>query len=272
MTERAVDRDRLLEALVTLRDANDPSSPELAWAWRAVDAWVDRRHRRPEREHDDVRQRTLMKVMRGVGGMQADTAAGAAGWLRRVHDSAVYEHHRGHDPVAVGLKHERRDERGRGVIDRIAAPAPDRSAEDRRRVDAALTAVLERVERWLEDNVSRASKRIGDRRRAECALMANVLGHEPDEIAEAMGLEVSRSALYKWIERGREEVLLPTLAAWAGDGDDPEGARLAGALGEILEGARRSDAGKPRPGRRSVSRRGRGSSPPSKRPKGPRGS
>lgn len=273
MTERGLDRERLFEALDALRGARDASGPETGWAWRVVDRWIDARLKRPPREHDDIRQRTLIKVMKGVAGMQADTPPAAEAWLRRVHRSATNEHHRGHDPVTVGLRTERRDDDGRGVLERLAAPEPERNEADRRLVDAAVAAVLERVERWLEQEVRSPTKRLGDRRRAECALMANVLGLEPDEIAARLEVEVSRSALYKWVERGREGVLMPVLEAWAAQQeDDPEGARLAVALGQILRGARRSDAGKPRPGRRSVSRGGRASSPSSKRPKGPGGS
>lgn len=269
MSDPALDKTQLLDALQALRDARDPSRPEMGWAWRVVNGWMDTRYRRPPREHDDVRQRALIKVMRGVGRMQADTPAGGEAWLRRVHKSALLEHHRGHDPVSLGLSRERRDEDGRGAVDRLAAPDAERSEGDRRLLDATLAAVLERVDRWLAAHVRRPTKRVGDRRRAQCALMANVLGHEPDEIVETLGVEVSRSALYKWIERGREEVLIPALIAWSEDGEDPEGARLAGSIREILEGTRRSDAGKPRPARRSVSRSDGTSSPPSKRPKGP---
>ena len=271
MSQPPVDKDRLLEALETLRDARDPAAPAVGWAWRTVDTWIDRRLRLRDDEHDDVRQRALLKVMRGVSNMSADTPAGAVAWLRTVHRSAKMEHHRGLDPVSAGLKTERRDAKGRTEVERLVAGEPERSDDDRERLDRVIVAVLERVERWLDENVSRPSKRVGDRRRAECALMANVMGLEPDEIEERLGTGASRSALYKWIERGRESVLLPVLETWAAEAeDDPEGARVAEALREILEGSRRADAGKPRPGRRSVSRKDDTSSSPPRRPKGPR--
>jgi hypothetical protein len=253
MTGRPVDRELLYEALVALRDADDPSAPEVGWAWRAIASFVDVRLRRPPAEHDDVRQRTLIKVLRGVRRLAAEAPAGAEAWLRRVHDSATKEHHRGWDPVTAALKKSTaREDDARPRIDRIAAPEAERSDADAQLLDGIEDAVMEQVEQWLARNVTRPRKRAGDRRRAQIAWLANVLGKDADAIREELGLEEKRDTLYKWVERGREQVLLPAVREWAADAGD-EGA-VPRELLAILEGTRRADAGKARPGRRSVSR------------------
>ncbi len=266
MTERPLDREALFEALSALRGAPDPSAPVLAWAWHSVNGFVDHRLRRPSRAHDDVRQRTLIKVLRGVAGMQADTPAGAEGWLRTVYRSARTEHHRGLDPVREALRHERGDEGLGPRVDRLAALPPERTEDDVARLEAAREAVLGRVDAWLEANVTKPSKRVGDRRRAAIAWTANVLGRDVEAIRESFGIEEKRDTVYKWIERGREQVLLPAMAAWERELEAAgEDAAVPQALSEILRGARRADAGKARPGRRSVSRAQDGTSVQSKR-------
>ena len=84
----------LLETLSALRDANDPASAHLGWAWRSLSDHLDRRYRLDHRVQDDVRQRTLLKVMGAVAAMEADTEGRAEAWLRRVHKSAHIDHHR----------------------------------------------------------------------------------------------------------------------------------------------------------------------------------
>lgn len=253
MTHRPVDREALFEALCALRDASDATAPQLGWAWRTVDRFLDLRCRRPEREHDDVRQRALLKVMGGVARMRAETAAGAEGWLRKVHQSATREHHRRRDPVGEALKRTgTRDGEGTSLVERLAAPEQARTEHDEALVESVREVLLDRVDAWLEENVSRPSKRAGDARRAQIAWMANVLGRDLDAIRAQLGIDPKRDTLYKWVERGREQVLLPVVRAWA---EEDDGSEVPAALLSILEGSRRSDAGKPRPRRRSVSRR-----------------
>ena len=113
-----------------------------------------------------------------------------------------------------------------------------------------IAQVLERVAVWIAHNVKSPVKRQGDLRRAQVALLANVRGFGYDAIVEALSVTPppSKAAVYKWIERGREQVLLPALSEW----EHP----VAAALIEQLIDSRRGDAGKPRPKRRgAVSRR-----------------
>ena len=256
----------LLEILEVLRDAEDLASTELAWAWRGLSDYIDRRHRLKDREHDDVRQRTLLKVMGAIGRMEADTPGRAAAWLRRVHGSARVDHHRtlGTKLMDDALKTTPKDG-DVSFMDRVgpvtdAEDEPQRDEEEA--LEAALDQVLERAEAWIANNVKSPVKRQGDLRRAQVALLANVRGYDYDAIVAALDISSapSKGAVYKWIERGREQVLLPALEGW----DDP----VATALGELLVGARRADAGKARPQRRTaVSRSEKPASSPGRKKK-----
>lgn len=273
MTEHPLDRDAVYDALCALRDSSAPSSNAVGWAWRAVDAFLRHRCRTARTDAEDVHQRALLKVLRGVENIQADTPAAAERWLRRVHETALIEHHRRLDPVRDALKKAPREPDAAPLIERLAAPDPDRTEADAVRIDALQEAVLDRVERWLSENVRRPSKRVGDFARARAAWMANVLGAEAEAIREALGRDAKRDTLYKWIERGREQVLLPAVTAWEAEaGAAGEDATVPATLREILEGSRRADSGKPRPGRRSVSRDTDGTSVQSKQREPRRGS
>ncbi len=240
----------LLDALRALRDAPDSSRGDLAWAWRAVSDHIDRALRRPEREHDDVRQRTLLKVWRGLTALHANDARSAEAWLRTVHRSAVAEHHRsiGSRMMDRALRATPRDDAG-AFLERTAPREPDVESEppfDARspELDAVLDAMLERAASWLEAEVARPEKRQGDYLRAQAAILANVRGLDAAAIAEALGAgEMTRPSIYKWVERGRERVLLPALAEW----DHP----AAAALAAHFVASRRADSGRARPGRRS---------------------
>jgi DNA-directed RNA polymerase specialized sigma24 family protein len=243
----------ILETLEALRDAEDPSAPALGWAWSALSDHIDQRYRLPSREHDDVRQRTLLKVLGAVARMDADTPSRAEAWLRKVHRSARIDHHRtrGDQLMDRALDTTPKDADA-GWVERVGPttrgqtePAEARGVDEEAAIDAALSEVLERCARWIDDNVKSKVKRQGDRRRAQVALLANVRGEGYDGIVAALGVTPapSKAAVYKWVERGREQVILPALEGW----EHP----IAGALRELLVGARRADAGKPRPGRRS---------------------
>lgn len=249
----------LLESLSALRDADDPASAQLGWAWRSLSDHLDRRYRLDHRVQDDVRQRTLLKVMGAVAGMEADTEGRAEAWLRRVHNSAHIDHHRsrGSKLMDQALKATPRDGSS-GWLERVGprVEAQDARPEDEgAAVEAALDAVLERAAAYLGETVAQPKKRQANLLRAQVALMANVRGMETPAIIEALDRDPppTKGAVYKWVERGREQVLLPALEGW----DHP----VAEALGAHLEGCRRGDAGKARPNRqKNVSRRGRGPS------------
>jgi DNA-directed RNA polymerase specialized sigma24 family protein len=251
----------VLEILRAITGAPDPNAKAVAWAWRALSEHIDRRYRLPPREHADVRQRTLLKVWKGAAGIEADSAGRAEAWLRRVHMSARIEHHRavGTRMMDAALRSTPADG-DLGFVERALAHDGDgddvlvRPDADEK-LEQALGEVLDRVSVWLEENVSIARKRQGDYRRAECALLANVRGLDASAIVAMLGIDPppAKDVIYKWIERGREQVLIPALDGW----DHP----IAGTLRDQLIASRRADAGKPRESRRgSVSRLGEGAS------------
>lgn len=266
----------VFDALCALRDATEPSHGALAWAWREVARFIETRLGRTGADREDIAQLTLIKVMRGVRGMAAETPAGGEAWLRTVHASAEADYHRRKfDPVKKGLDRRRPDDEGVAPLDRVAAPEPERHERDEAMLDELTERVMDRVELWLAVNVTRAIKRLGDRKRAHIAWMANALGRDVPAIAKELALEEKRDTLYKWIERGREQVLLPAMTDWsrqleAEDHASSPDAAIAREVVAILEGSRRADAGKPRAGRRAVSRVEGGPSHPEQ--KGPRGS
>jgi hypothetical protein len=236
----------LADALFALRDAAEPSAPSLDWAWRSVSSYLSRARPLPkERDRDDIRQRSLLKVLAGVRAMDADTPVRAIAWLKSVHRSAYIDHFRGAGDRELDRALDRTPKRDDGgYLERIPEPDADVEIASEPAVEAVLERAKERVHRWLADEVPRVAKRLGDYRRAEIALLANVRDKNAGEIRAELGLgeEIATATIYKWIERGREETLLPALENW----DDPA---RAGVL-SVLLGARRSDSGKARPERR----------------------
>jgi DNA-directed RNA polymerase specialized sigma24 family protein len=241
--------DSVADALFALRDAPDRSASSLGWAWRTLDEVLARtKPLPPARDREDVRQRALLRVLRYVGGLEAETAASAWAWLQRVHRTAFLDHVRLQGRRAMDRALATTPRGGReSFIDTLPMPDESPPTHDLGQLDAALQRVLERVAVWLETQVSRPAKRAGDYRRAQVALLANVRGLGRAEICAELGLDDPPSAatLYKWVERGRETVLIPALEDW----DDP----IAAGLRQTLTAARRGDAGRPRPGRRLVS-------------------
>jgi hypothetical protein len=242
-----VSDDHLADALFALRDASDPSAARLEWAWRAIAAYLARARPAPkERDRDDICQRSLLKVLAGVRSMEADTPVSAIAWLKTVYRSAFVDHFRGQADRELDRALNRTPKRDEhGFLERIPASepeeGPDRGGEDGDRI---LERAKERVHVWLAENVQRPSKRLGAYRRAETALLANVFEKSAAEIRVelALGEEIETGTIYKWIERGREDTLLPAFESW----DDPARAALVA----LLLGARRIDSGKPRPERR----------------------
>ncbi len=254
VSDRPVDRKRLFEALVALREAEDPSAPTLWPEWNDVSHWLDVRFGARERDHDEIRQRTLLRVMRHVESLEAKGPAGAEAWLRRIYERLRIDRIRARkrDPVEEGLRVVRNDG-ALPPVDRLRAPEPARAIDEDEALAAAMARVVDAVDHWLEGHVKNAQKRLGDRQRAQVALASIVWGLGYEGIVERLGLEPppGRPTVYKWVERGREQVLRPALAFWAETARDDEAVvLLTGALGELLDGSRRADAGKPRPARR----------------------
>jgi len=237
----------LLETLSALRDADDPASTRLAWAWRSLSDHLDRRYRLEHRVHDDVRQRTLLKVMTAARAMEAGTEGRAEAWLRQVHKSAHMDHHRsrGGQLMDKALRATPKDDSATW-LERVGprTEAQDARPEDEgAAIDAAIEAVLDRAAVFVGETITQPKKRNASLLRAQVALMANIRGMDTPAIIAALDRDPppSKAAVYKWVERGREQVLVPALEAW----DHP----IAATLSAHLEGCRRGDAGKTRPNR-----------------------
>ena len=279
------DAASLNRALMRLRSADDPASPELAAAWRAINEYLVRVVMgRPgadgSGDRDEARQITLIKVLRGLPRMNARGSRQSAAWVRRIYSNAFIDLKRakGRDPVTQGMRHRQVDESaGRGEVDPFErldsqsilsdgvasglASLGGPSADDGRRDPVDDPAVLEHhrdllldeVRAYLEVHRSRPEKRAGDHRRAQAALLRHIDGLDAAAIAAHLGVDPppSKAAMYKWIERGREEVLLPTLATWSMRLDlDGRTRRFVGAMTDFLQESRRADAGVGRPRRR----------------------
>lgn len=236
---------QLLDALGTLRVARDRSARRYQPEWRLVMRFLDEtfRARDHQPDHDEAVQHTLLKVLTKVDQMLATTPASAAAWVKRVYRRRRDElrRRRVRNAVDLGLAS------GDGFLERLRAPEPPR-AGDVEALSELEEDLFDLVDAWLCEHVGRPGKRLGDRRRAEVAFLAAVRGLDHAEIEARLGADApARATLYKWIERGREEVLLPALA-WTGGPQIAPPVRRT--LVQILEAERRSDAGRPRPRRR----------------------
>jgi DNA-directed RNA polymerase specialized sigma24 family protein len=251
----------LYYALCALRDADPRFAKELGWAWRIVSAWLDE-HVRSGPDPDDLRQTVILRLYRSAGTMKATTAREAKAWLGRIARNLLHDQ-RGH-------RKRRRDWGGMRVIDGaegepavhlvdlLPAAEVERTPQDVEHLAQFRDRLFDRVDRWLSGNVRRPAKRSGDRLRAETAWLANVEGFDAGEISARLGEAApAKGTLYKWVERGREEVLLPTLEAWLDElapdasrsnaEEEVGDARVSVAQArELLVSCRRADAGRPR--------------------------
>jgi hypothetical protein len=227
----------LFGALCVLRDAANPFARELAAEWRAIDAWVRGCAWHAFRDHDDVHQRTLLAIAENVRGMRATTPSQAAAWVssvvrRKRIDASRFQ---GRDLAWKGMREQPFDG---DPFSRIAAP------EDRPTLDAE--AVIALLEQRIAEHVSRTARPTSKGvalMQGRAAIRRLVLEDDADEIAAALGVEVSRDCLYKWTERGRA-VVLAALDAW----QDAPGELVPFVRAAMWE--RRADAGTPRPERR----------------------
>jgi hypothetical protein len=260
--------DDLHSALLTLRDAPDMDAPDLFPQWRIVYAAIERCGRVAgagmSADRDDAVNESALKVRRGVRSVKARDAAAAQAWIARIYQNTqrdlarrrqrrreVYDH------AAPGGEGARE-----GLLDRMAAPEPglDPAKLDSEELQPFEAALFDRVDEYLEGH-GRPAIRASARRRAEVAYESIVRQRPTDELLEELGGKVSTDALYQWVRRGREDVLLPVLEAWILDpaADEAE-RRFAAALKAILQARQRADAGKPRSGRRKNKKNGGGDS------------
>lgn len=241
----------LFEQLCALRDAEDPTDPRHEPRWREVARWLADAF--PQASAEDARQETLISLVRNVSRMQADAPLQAAKWVSTILRRKRVDRLRARrtDPVHEALEREPRAT-ATPLLERLEAEdAPVLTPE---MLESLVTTVLEHVHRALEESVKSATKRQLRRTQAQAALLRLVCGWEAEAIIDALdhGEAVSKSRLYKWVERGRAPIRLG-LDHWEADaeGDELElhVRPVVAALREIVD-ERRADAGKPRPDRR----------------------
>ncbi|MDW8361448.1 MAG: sigma factor [Myxococcales bacterium] len=229
--------DALHEALRRLRNREGlPSDP----AWRIVrNATFElaRRHARSRADAEDAAQAAAIRVLRSVHHARLESPAAARAWLRRIVVRIVID--------------QSRERKARLVApERLAALVEAPPTAQPPAPDEILEHVMRRLDAHLTEAETRPSKRLADRRRAELALRRNLLGQDLDVLARDAA-DLSRDALSKWIERGRERILVPMLEASLRERAIPleERTVLETAL-HALRRARRADSGRPRPDRR----------------------
>ncbi|RLB48487.1 MAG: hypothetical protein DRJ42_23070 [Deltaproteobacteria bacterium] len=222
--------------------------------WRYVGSWL-RREAGTKQDAGEACQYAMMRVSRGVDGLRAETPTQAVCWLRRVLRTGFSDVYRfaNNEPVASALSKLSPKARDR-ELRRLEAPVVELSTSPGA-LDGFFDTLLDHVDEWLEVNVTRPMKRAGDRRRAEVALLHHVRKVSLDELRDMLGEAPSRDTLYKWFERGRDEVLLPTLGAWGARAElEDEEAAFVTTLQIILIATRRQKSRKPRRSRRTVRR------------------
>jgi DNA-directed RNA polymerase specialized sigma24 family protein len=258
--------DDLHSALLALRDASDIDAPELFPQWRIVYAAIERCGRVAgagmSADREDAVNESALKVRRGVRSVKARDAAAAQAWIARIYQNTQRDLARRRQRRREVYDHAAPGGEGRreGLLDRLAAPEPglDPAKLDSEELQPFEAALFDRVDEHLERDV-RPAVRASARRRAEVAYESIVRQRPTGELLEELGGKVSADALYQWVRRGREDVLLPVLEAWILDPAADEAERgFAIALKAILQARQRADAGKPRSGRRKNEKKGGG--------------
>lgn len=240
--------DRLFRALAALRAADHEGRRLMHREWGYVAGWF-RGEAGRRRGAADACQYALMRVSRSIKSLRAQTPAEATSWLRRVLRTGFCDVYRQakNEPVAAGLNGLSGDQRDR-VLGRLRAPRAHREPPPEA-LDPWLGSVMDEVDEWLEGHVPSIIKRAGDRRRAEVALLRHVRKESLDDLRARLEEEVARDTLYKWFERGRDEVLLPTLEAWEARAELAEDQlAFVTTLQLVLLGTRREKSRKPRKG------------------------
>jgi DNA-directed RNA polymerase specialized sigma24 family protein len=241
----------LLEALHVL--GRRPGDRSVDHAVRAVYAWLDRRFRR-QREHDEVRQITLVKVARAATTFAGTTVAEAESWVSRVYQRTGID--LGRKRTASPLDGKRST--GTDAFDPLdlvaAEPPSEAPGEDTEAaLEELLDVLLDRVDEFIQTAATRPAQRAKMRRQAEVAILRKVWRLSGPEILALLVDCPSEATLYKWIERGRDKVLLPTLEAWDEPGISGATRRFVEEIRALLVAGRRADHGVSRPkGRTSV--------------------
>lgn len=225
----------------------EASERECHVALRSLSRWLDARFG-GDPLHADARQETLLKVFRSAPRCRADSPRSAERWVRTVYENAQTDLWR----KKPKLRDPSRVEEG---------PSPSLVLDDHvERMTAARDEFFDLLDAHLDATFSTPPERANARRRAEVAWLRHVEGLAAPDIRSALiaqGEDVpSDAALYKWVERGRERVLLPFLDGLLEEGraeglSEPVEA-IARELLAVLLDARRADTGKARPSRRKA--------------------
>ena len=213
--------------------------------WYTVSKWLEQTFPGLQPETEEARQETLITLMRHVTRMQAESPRQAAKWLSTIHRRKYIDMVRQHqrDPVRQGMLYERPDEEGVSRLDKVEAKESLHLPEHV--MDAILARVLHETSQALEHATKSKTKRQLRRTQAQATLLRLVLDMEANTIIDLLnyGEAISNDRLYKWVERGRDSVLLG-LTHWRNHASEDE-APLIDTLEEIIQ-KRRADAGKPR--------------------------
>lgn len=262
-----VGHESIVDAIDKLRDR--ARGRELARALATLYDWLDAHYSRKP-HHSEHRQVTVIKAFRNAAQCHATERKQAEAWLHRIYQNVLKDWYRKqkNDPLS----------RVSGDDARQVLESLEQEPAETKHDDAALERhegwLFERLDEWLLETIPKPAPRQKARTQAEVAWERHVRECKPPEIAGKLPNAPSTAALYKWIERGREKVLLPMIDAVLTRDLTPSELAFCETLAELLRGARRADAGKPRPKRRvssstdSTSVQYGGASPDSTEPRG----
>ena len=253
MPVHAPTNDVLYAALDELRSTSNPALPRHEAAWRVVGTFLKRIDPRSE---EDVRQETLIRLLRRVGTFAGRTPGEAVGWLRTVHKRRARDVWRKNEnePTRTALLDERARATGEApLIDRVESPIVRPPNQREAMIEGARDALFTRLEEHLLATTPNAKLREMRRVHARVAWLRLIAEADATEIERALTPTPvsSRDQLYKWVERGRI-LLIDVLDGWIPmvEGEMEEDDRhVLTTLREIFA-ARRADAGIARPDRR----------------------
>jgi DNA-directed RNA polymerase specialized sigma24 family protein len=207
-------------------------------AWVTVDRFV--KTVLPAARDADARQATLLSIHRRIDSLDATTSAAAGAWVRRIAHRKKIDAARRQRRAPLSLVGAEGE-----VLD---VPTEGGSVSlDEERLGETLAEIEASLDRLLEERHPAPAARVLPRAQARARLL-RTLGLSVPEIAEALALpdRPTEATLSKWIERGLP-LLVEAVERWQGEA--PGRGPLAEGLISRIE-ARRSDAGRPRPGRR----------------------
>ncbi|MEM1416576.1 MAG: sigma factor [Myxococcota bacterium] len=216
---------------------------------------------------EDLRQEALIAAYRAAHGARATTEAQARAWVKVIYRHKLTDHHRRerHDLL------RRRPRNADSERDELSSVAAEGLAPDARVLAREIAAgddgealgaryrdmVFDGVDAHLDRTSRTRRSHASAYRNAELAWAVRIEGRSQDELLAALppSERPTRNTLQKWLQRGRDDVLLPALEGLlaVAEPDTAERRYLAAALA-ALRGSLRADAGKRRPERRVTPR------------------